>query len=66
SLSSLREHIMYQIGRLEEERRLLQVEQQSVGRVLDDTDTDNQFLTYLASSFSSVSIRWQKGKFLGG
>ncbi|KAH3664000.1 hypothetical protein OGAPHI_004714 [Ogataea philodendri] len=66
SLSSLREHIMYQVSRLEEDRRHLQVEQQSVGRVLDDTDTDNQFLTYLASSFSSVSIRWQKGKFLGG
>ncbi|ODV86788.1 hypothetical protein CANARDRAFT_6358 [[Candida] arabinofermentans NRRL YB-2248] len=66
SLGSLREHIMYQVGKLEEERRHLQVEQQSVGRVLDDKDTENQFLTYLASSFSSVSIRWQKGKFLGG
>lgn len=66
SLGSLRQHIMHQIGMIEEERRHLQVEQRSVGRVLDDTNMENQLLTYLASSFSSVSIRWQKGKFLGG
>ncbi|GME87421.1 hypothetical protein B5S28_g2029 [[Candida] boidinii] len=66
SIGSLRAHIMQQVTKLEEDRRILQVEQQAVGRVLDDTDTANQFLTYLASSFSSVSIRWQKGKFLGG
>lgn len=66
SLGSLRAHIMYQIKQIEENRRKLQVEQRSVGRVLDDTDMENQLLTYLASSFSSVSIRWQKGKFLGG
>lgn len=66
SLGSLRQHIMLQIKQIEEERRNLQVEQSSVGRVLDDTDMENQLLTYLASSFSSVSIRWQKGKFLGG
>ena len=66
SLGSLRQHIMHQIKSIEEERRHLQVEQKSVGRVLDGTDMENQLLTYLASSFSSVSIRWQKGKFLGG
>lgn len=37
-----------------------------VGKVLDDTNTENQFLTFLASSFSSLSIRWQKRKFIGG
>lgn len=66
SLGSLRQHIMHQIHQIEAQRRELQVEQASVGRVLDDTDMENQLLTYLASSFSSVSIRWQKGKFLGG
>lgn len=66
SLGSLRQHIMLQIKEIENDRRLLQVEQKSVGRVLDNTDMENQLLTYLASSFSSVSIRWQKGKFLGG
>lgn len=66
SLRSLRKHMMGQIAQIEEHRRELQVEQQSVGRVLDATDSENQFLTYLASSFSSLSIRWQKGKYLGG
>jgi len=66
SLGSLRRHIMSRIKEIEDERRELQVDQKSVGRVLDNTDMENQLLTYLASSFSSVSIRWQKGKFLGG
>ncbi|GME86204.1 unnamed protein product, partial [Ambrosiozyma monospora] len=66
SIGSLRKHIMFQVNKLEEERRLMQVDQKTVGRVLDDTDTENQLLAYLASSLSSVSIRWQKGKFLGG
>ncbi|GMM29711.1 mitogen-activated protein kinase kinase kinase [Martiniozyma asiatica (nom. inval.)] len=66
NLLALKTHMMEEITHIENERRELQVEQQSVGRVLDNTDMENQLLTYLASSFSSVSIRWQKGKFLGG
>ncbi|ODV95922.1 hypothetical protein PACTADRAFT_16106 [Pachysolen tannophilus NRRL Y-2460] len=65
-LAALHEDIMKNIEVLEAQRHKLQEEQQSVGRVLDDTDTENQFLTFLASSFSSVSIRWQKGRFIGG
>ncbi|CDK27031.1 unnamed protein product [Kuraishia capsulata CBS 1993] len=65
-LGALREDILRKITAIEAHRHSLQQEQQSVGRVLDDTDTENQFLSYLASSFSSVSIRWQKGKFVGG
>ncbi|CAN6610293.1 serine/threonine-protein kinase Ssk22p [Trichomonascus vanleenenianus] len=37
-----------------------------VGKILDDTNTDSEFLTFLASSFSNVSIRWQQGRFIGG
>lgn len=65
-IAALREDIMAKLTTIEQDRRTLQEEQQSVGRVLDDTDSENQFLTFLASSFSSVSIRWQKGKFIGG
>lgn len=39
---------------------------QNVGKVLDDTMQENQYLSFLASSFSSLSIRWQKRKFIGG
>lgn len=60
-----REDTMKQISEIEEFRRELQEELQSVGRVLDVTDLEYQFVTLLASSFSSVSIRWQKGRFIG-
>lgn len=36
-----------------------------VGRVLDVTDSEYQFVTLLALSFSSVSFRWQKKSFVG-
>lgn len=65
-IAALREDIMKNIADLEDRRYHLQVQQQNVGRVLDDNDSENQFLTFLASSFSSVSIRWQKGRFIGG
>lgn len=66
SLESLKTHMLSELDRIDNERREQLVEQESVGRVLDNRDMENQLLTYLASSFSSVSIKWQKGKFLGG
>lgn len=66
SLESLKSHMLSELGRIDNDRREHLVDQQSVGGVLDNTDMENQLLTYLASSFSSVSIKWQKGKFLGG
>lgn len=66
SLESLKTHMLSELTRIDEERREHLVDQESVGRVLDNSDMENQLLTYLASSFSSVSIKWQKGKFLGG
>lgn len=60
------EDVMRQINEIEDCRKELQVQLLSVGRVLDVTDLEYQFVTLLASSFSSVSIRWQKGRFIGG
>lgn len=37
-----------------------------IGKVLDDTDTENKYLLSLASSISNVSMRWQKRNFIGG
>ncbi|SCU77871.1 LANO_0A01486g1_1 [Lachancea nothofagi CBS 11611] len=37
-----------------------------IGKVLDESDRDNQYLQSLASSLSNVSIRWQKRNFVGG
>lgn len=38
---------------------------QNMGKVLDEHDTNTDLVTYLASNFSKVSIRWQQGRFIG-
>lgn len=58
--------LMEQIDEIENYRTDVLTQLNSVGRVLDVSDLEYQFVTLLASSFSSVSIRWQKGKFIGG
>lgn len=60
-LEAFSELRMKEINALEE-----RISMTTVGKVLDDTQTENQFLTFLASSFSSLSMRWQKRKFIGG
>ncbi|EHN03421.1 Ssk22p [Saccharomyces cerevisiae x Saccharomyces kudriavzevii VIN7] len=37
-----------------------------MGKVLDATGQGNKYLLSLASSLSNVSMRWQKGSFIGG
>lgn len=59
------EELMGQIEEIENYRNELLEELQSVGRVLDVSDLEYHFVTLLASSFSSVSIRWQKGQCIG-
>lgn len=67
SVLQLYQHeLMEQIDEIEKYRTDVQEQLNSVGRVLDVTDLEYLFITLLASSFSSVSIRWQKGKFIGG
>lgn len=60
-----RDDLMELIDEIENYRTDVQKQLNSVGRVLDVSDLEYQFVTLLASSFSSVSIRWQKGKFIG-
>ncbi|KIL71828.1 hypothetical protein M378DRAFT_115409 [Amanita muscaria Koide BX008] len=45
-----------------EEQREINVK---VGRVLDDERPEDRSLVFLASSSSSISIRWQQGRFIG-
>lgn len=40
--------------------------QQNKGKVLDESDSNAELVTYLASNFSRMSIRWQQGQFIGG
>lgn len=65
-LKGYHEDVMKEIKRIEEYRHGLQEQIESVGKVIDVSDLEYQFITLLASSFSSVSIRWQKGRFVGG
>jgi mitogen-activated protein kinase kinase kinase len=61
-MAMVREETNKKIDKLEELRQGMH----QVGKVLDDSNADTEFLTYLASSFSNVSIRWQQGRFIGG
>lgn len=65
-VDAYRMDVMKDIGEIERFRKDLQEQLHLVGRVLEVTDLEYQFVTLLASSFSSVSIRWQKGRFIGG
>ncbi|EEQ38436.1 hypothetical protein CLUG_02562 [Clavispora lusitaniae ATCC 42720] len=65
-LNAYSEDVMKEIQEIEKYRTEVEEQLHSIGRVLDVSDSEYQFVTLLASSFSSVSIRWQKGKFIGG
>lgn len=65
-LSACKKELMGYIEEIEKYRTDVQEQLHSVGRVLDVSDLEYHFVTLLASSFSSVSIRWQKGRFIGG
>lgn len=66
ALAAYKQDLMSQIEEIEAYRSDVQEQLNSIGRVLDVSDSEYHFVTLLASSFSSVSIRWQKGKFIGG
>ncbi|KAK9451705.1 uncharacterized protein V1518DRAFT_409305 [Limtongia smithiae] len=66
SLQAVRKERLRELAPLEEARRLQLEEQRSVGKVLDDSTTETQYLMFLTSSFSNVNIRWQQGRFIGG
>lgn len=65
-IKAYQEDVMKALEQVEDSRRDLEEQLHAVGRVLDVTDSEYQFVTLLASSFSSVSIRWQKKSFVGG
>ncbi|ODV92273.1 hypothetical protein CANCADRAFT_55972 [Tortispora caseinolytica NRRL Y-17796] len=38
----------------------------NIGRVLDDHNSDSHFLSFLSSSASNMSLKWQQGRYIGG
>lgn len=57
---------MDKIEELERSRHDHQQEVRQIGKVLDSTKIADRNISILARASSSISLRWQQGKFLGG
>lgn len=62
----IREQWLAQLSEIDEIRKQKNAERQALGRVLEDSNEADRSLTYLSSSATNVSLRWQQGQFLGG
>jgi mitogen-activated protein kinase kinase kinase len=55
-----------QLVEIDEIRRQKEAERQALGRVLEESNEADRSLTYLSSSATHVTLRWQQGQFVGG
>lgn len=62
----VREQWLAQLAEIDEIRRQREAERQALGRVLESSNEADRSLTYLSSSATNVSLRWQQGQFIGG
>ncbi|KAI9851807.1 MAG: Suppressor of Sensor Kinase (SLN1) [Thelocarpon superellum] len=62
----VREQRLAQLGEIDQCRRQRQSERQALGRVLEESSEADRSLTYLSSSATNVTLRWQQGQFVGG
>jgi mitogen-activated protein kinase kinase kinase len=53
------------IQQIEEARTTNGLEHRTLGKVLNDEIPEDRSLSFLASSSSNISVRWQQGKFIG-
>ncbi|KXS17866.1 hypothetical protein M427DRAFT_121535 [Gonapodya prolifera JEL478] len=66
-MTAEREHWIRQLSDLEEDRQRKQRGLRVIGKVLDSQNIEDRNISFLASSVgSSITFRWQQGKFLGG
>ncbi|KAI9775986.1 MAG: Suppressor of Sensor Kinase (SLN1) [Geoglossum umbratile] len=54
------------LAELDEMRKQREAERRPLGRVLEDFNEADRSLTYLSSSATNVTLRWQQGQFVGG
>ncbi|KAL6717976.1 Suppressor of Sensor Kinase (SLN1) [Lecanora helva] len=54
------------LGEIDEARRQKSAERQALGRVMEELNDVDRSLTYLSSSATNVTMRWQQGQFVGG
>lgn len=62
----VREQWLAQLTEIDEIRKQKDAERQALGRVLEDSNEADRSLTFLSSSATNVSLRWQQGQFVGG
>lgn len=55
-----------QLMELDEIRKQKEAERQALGRVLEESNEADRSLTFLSSSATNVTMRWQQGQFIGG
>ncbi|KAJ9668536.1 Suppressor of Sensor Kinase (SLN1) [Coniosporium apollinis] len=66
SSSLVREQWLEQLAEIDEIRKQKEAERQALGRVLEDSNEADRALTYLSSSATNVTLRWQQGMYVGG
>lgn len=57
---------MQRLEEIDSFRKEKEAERQALGRVLEDSNEADRALTYLSSSATNVTLRWQQGQFVGG
>lgn len=62
----VREQWLTQLAEIDAIRIQKEAERQALGRVLESSNEADRSLTYLSSSATNVSLRWQQGQFVGG
>ena len=62
----VREQWLAQLHEIDEIRKQKDAERQALGRVLEDSNEADRSLTFLSSSATNVTLRWQQGQFVGG
>lgn len=62
----VREQRLAQLAAIDEIRKQKEAERQALGRVLEESNEADRSLTYLSSSATNVTLRWQQGQFVGG
>jgi mitogen-activated protein kinase kinase kinase len=62
----VREQRLEQLAELDELRKQKEAERQALGRVLEESNEADRSLTFLSSSATNVTMRWQQGQFVGG
>ncbi|OLL22644.1 MAP kinase kinase kinase wis4 [Neolecta irregularis DAH-3] len=65
ALEKLRASVLEKLAAIDDKRKLQQQSQHMVGKVLDDTVSENRSLMQLASSLSNITMRWQQDRFIG-